>query len=526
MLKIYNTLSKKKEEFNPLNPPEVTFYQCGPTVYWVQHLGNMRAMVLADLIRRSLAYLDYEVKFARNYTDVGHLVSDEDEGEDKISKASKRLYLKCKNCNKLSPLDVATDEKSLSDSFSKSSPGFTLVCSFCGQENKYNNENIILKEIVKLTPQEVAQKYIAQFDADITALNCLPADYRPKATDYIESMKAMVQGLLDKDFAYATELAIYFDVSKFKDYTKLSGRKLEQDQSQAGKGEVSDPKKKQPADFAVWFFKAGTHANALQTWPYDFKLSDGGEIKGEGFPGWHLECSAMNFELFGPTIDLHMGGIEHVSVHHTNEIAQSESFTGKPFVKYWLHNEHLTVNGGKMSKSEGTSYTLEDIIEKGYDPLVLRYFFLGAHYRSKQNFTWEALDGAKSALGKLKKSLLSFSNKSGVVDENFKEKFISALEDDFNLPQALAIIFEVLKADLTEEVKYSTIIDFDQVLGLNLTQLETEEIPEKIKTLAEARWQARVEKNWNEADKLRDELIQLGWEMEDGKDDYQLKKIS
>jgi cysteinyl-tRNA synthetase len=469
MLKIYNTLSKKKEEFNPLNPPEVTFYQCGPTVYWVQHLGNMRAMVLADLIRRSLSYLGYEVKFARNYTDVGHLVSDEDEGEDKISKTAKKE---------------------------------------------------------KLTPQEVAEKYIAQFDADILALNCLPADYRPKATDYIESMKAMVQGLLDKDFAYATELAIYFDVSKFQDYTKLSGRKLEQDQSQAGKGEVSDPKKKQPADFAVWFFKAGTHANALQTWPYDFNLPDGGEVKGEGFPGWHLECSAMNFELFGPTIDLHMGGIEHVSVHHSNEIAQSEAFTGEQFVKYWLHNEHLTVNGGKMSKSEGTSYALQDILDKGYDPLILRYFFLGAHYRSKQNFTWEALEGVKSALAKLKDSLLSFQFESEKVNQEFKQKFISALEDDFNLPQALAVVFEILKSDLTAGVKYATILDFDQVLGLNLTQLEAEEITEQIKTLAEARWQARAEKNWAESDKLRDELAQLGWQMEDGKSDYQLKKIN
>jgi cysteinyl-tRNA synthetase len=468
MLKILNTLTKKNEDFQPLEEGKVKFYQCGPTVYWVQHLGNMRAMVLADLIRRSLIYLGYDVKFVRNYTDVGHMTTDEDGGEDKMTKASKRE---------------------------------------------------------SLSPEQIADKYIAQFEADVKALNCLSPDFKPRATDYIKQMQEMVQYYLDHDFAYATDLAIYFDISKVKDYTALSGQKLEMNQSDAGSGEVGDPQKKHPADFAVWFFKAGTHANALQTWSHNFKLSDGDNITGDGFPGWHLECSAMNYALLGPTIDIHLGGIEHVPVHHTNEIAQSEAFTGKQFVKYWLHNEHLNVNGGKMSKSDGTAYSVADIVAKGYDPLVLRYFFLGAHYRSKQNFTWEALDGAKSALDNLSVQVLELQSNEGLINEDFKKKFVEALESDFNLPQALSIIFELLKSDVSDADKYATIIDFDKILGLGLSELKEEEIPEAIKKLAEARLQARQNKDWAESDRLRDEIIGLGWQMEDGRDGYKLKKI-
>jgi len=474
MLEIYNTLSKKQEEFKPLKKDSVSFYQCGPTVYWVQHLGNMRAMVLADLIRRSLNYLGYQVKFARNYTDVGHLTSDEDEGEDKMAKAAKRD---------------------------------------------------------QLSPEEIAQKYIAQFEVDVKALNCLEPDYKPRATQYIKQMREMVQGLIDKDYAYATDLAIYFDISKVENYTKLSGQKLEMNQTDAGKGDVGDSAKRNSADFAIWFFKAGAHANALQTWPYKFSVQDK-IIEGEGFPGWHLECSAMNYSLFGSTIDLHMGGIEHVPVHHTNEIAQSEAYTSQEFVCYWLHNEHLNVNGGKMAKSEGTSYSLADVISKGYDPLVLRYFFLGAHYRSQQNFTWEALDGAKRSLDNLREQIIvikkdiSILNKIFVhVNKESKQKFTNSIEDDFNLPQALSIVWEILKSDLPAAEKYVTIIDFDQVLGLNLVKVKAEEATNNIKKLADARWQAKINKDWAESDRLRDELLKMGWQMEDGKDNYKLKKF-
>jgi len=471
-LTIYNTLTRQKEKFQPLKKSRVSFYQCGPTVYWTQHLGNLRAMVLADLMVRSLDYLGYQVKFVRNYTDVGHLMSDNDEGEDKLTKSAR-----------------------------------------C--EHK--------------TPSEIADKYIKIFETDTRALNILEPWKKPRATKYIKAMAQLVQILIDKGYAYATDLAIYFDVSKAKDYTRLSGQDLSKNITDAGQGEVSDPQKKSPLDFAVWFFKAGSHQNALQTWKIKFKNIS--QPIAEGFPGWHLECSAMSQKLLGKTIDLHLGGLEHIPVHHTNEIAQSEAASGKTFVNYWLHNEHLTVDGKKMSKSGGTAYSLADIKNKGYDPLVLRYFFLGSHYRSKQNFTWQALAAAKIASDNLRSRLLSFRPSSagapaGRVEKSLKQKFISSLADDFNIPQALAIVWEVLKSNLAVADKYATIIDFDSVLGLDLAnwQIKKAEIPEEIKNLAAQRWEARKEKNWAKSDRLRHELAELGWQLEDGKDDYQLKK--
>ncbi|MFA5047616.1 MAG: cysteine--tRNA ligase [Patescibacteria group bacterium] len=492
MLEIYNTLNRKKEEFKPLKNKRVGFYQCGPTVYWTQHIGNMRAMVLADLIRRSLEYFDYKVKFVRNYTDVGHMTSDEDEGEDKMEKASKRE---------------------------------------------------------KLSPDQIADKYIKVFEQDVSDLNCEEPTEKPRATEYIKPMQKMVQTLLDKGYAYATDLAVYFDVNyyieKGGDYTKLSGQKLEMNRVDAGKGDVSDPQKKSPIDFAVWFFKAGAHQNALQTWPSKFKLPAGKTVEGDGFPGWHLECSAMNKAIFGDTIDLHMGGIEHIPVHHTNEIAQSEAASGVKFVDYWLHNEHLTVDGGKMSKSGGTAYSLADIKAKGYDPLVLRYFFCQAHYRSQQNFTWEALDAAKTSLNNLhneiislfpQEELSSFENKflsaSDEADCKKEREFIvsyqliikKALEEDFNVPKVLAVLWGILKDNISDGVKKKLILDIDKILGLNLNRVEVKEISQSIINLAEKRLEARQSKDWKKSDELRDEINKLGFDIEDTKDGYKLKK--
>ncbi|MDO8669395.1 MAG: cysteine--tRNA ligase [Candidatus Buchananbacteria bacterium] len=470
MLQVYNTLVKKKEDFKPIKDKSVSFYQCGPTVYFIQHIGNMRAMVLADLIKRSLEYAGYKVKMARNYTDVGHLTSDDDEGEDKITLAARKE---------------------------------------------------------KLSPQEIADKYIKLFEADVKELNCQEPKYKPRATGYIKEMKNMAQILLDKGFAYATDLAIYFDISKAKDYTKLSGQDLSKNMAEAGKGEITDSQKKNPADFALWFFKAGAHQKAVQTWTAKFKLPDGQVIKKEGFPGWHLECSAMNRSLFGPTIDLHMGGIEHIPVHHTNEIAQSEAVSGVKFVSYWLHNEHLTVDGEKMSKSSGTAYSLSDLKNKGYDPLVLRYLFLQAHYRSKQNFTWEALEASKVALNNLQNVIarsMATKQSHGKINTKFKDKFIGAISDDFNVPQALALVWEVVKSDLSDGDKLSTILDFDKVLGLGLDKIKIEKIPQEVKQLAGQRLEARNNKNWAESDQLREKIAGLGYSVEDEKDGYKLKK--
>jgi len=458
MLKIQNTLTRKKEEFKPLQEGKVSFYHCGPTVYWTQHLGNMRAVVLCDLIIRSLEYLKYDVKLVRNYTDVGHLTSDEDEGEDKLEKGAKR-------------------------------------------------DNI--------TPQEVAKKYIDIYEQDIKDLNTIPAEIKPRATNHIKEMQDMIKILLEKGFAYKTELAIYFDISKAKNYTKLSGQNLDKNITDAGSGEVSDKNKKNPHDFVLWFFKKGVHKNAIQTWKSPW---------GEGFPGWHIECSAMAKKYLGDTLDIHMGGVEHIPVHHTNEIAQSQSANGVKYVNYWLHNEHLTVDDKKMAKSTGTSYTLSDIKEKDFSPLALRYLFLQAHYRSKQNFTWDALVSAKTALKNLQTKVLELKENirqvsEAKINEEYKEKFILAIEDDFNIPQALAVLWEVVKSDkLINEEKLLTIYNFDMVLGLKLDELKQEEtvIPKEILALIDNRDKFRELEDFTEADKLRLEIERLGYSIEDG----------
>lgn len=408
-MKLYNTLTRTKEDFVPLTPNRVSFYQCGPTVYWTQHIGNLRAMVLADFIYRAFKYLDYQVDFVRNFTDVGHLTSDGDLGEDKMEKGAKREGL---------------------------------------------------------SPTEIANKYTDIFKNDVQALNTLPPQHTPKATEFIPDMISLVQELIDKNYAYVTPLAIYFDISKVPDYTKLSKQKLTENREGAGQADVEDPDKKNPQDFAVWFFRAGKHQNALQFWPSPFTspLVE----NGFGFPGWHIECSAMIKKILGKTIDIHMGGIEHVPVHHTNEIAQSESANSAPLANYWLHNEWLLVNNTKMSKSEGTVYSLAEIIEKGFDPLALRYFFLQAHYRSKQNFTWEALQSAAQGYGRLLKSVQNLGTEVGEVNQAFKTDFVEKISNDFNAPQALALTFAILKSDLSPADKLATLQDFDKVLGLNL----------------------------------------------------------
>ncbi len=451
-MKIYNTLTRQIEEFKPLDDKKVLFYHCGPTVYWVQHIGNLRAMVWADLIRRSLIYLGYKVKFVRNYTDVGHLTSDEDTGEDKMEKGAKREGL---------------------------------------------------------TPQKIADKYIAVFENDTNALNIIQPDYKPRATKYIKQMQEMIKTLLDKGYAYITDLAVVYDVSKFPNYNQLNRQHLELNKPLAGKGKVEDPGKKHFADFNLWVFKKGVHKNALQTWPSPW---------GEGFPGWHIECSVMAKELLGKTIDIHMGGVEHIPVHHTNEIAQSEAANGTKFVNYWLHNEHLDVNGGKMAKSKGTGFTLEEIIKKGFDPLALRYFFLNAHYRSKQNFTWKALKSADVSLKKLRQTVLDLKSQTAPTSKKtkiFRQNFAEALTNDFQIPQALAITWEMLKSDLPPQEKLTLLFEFDRVFGLKLDQVSKHIIPSEIMNLANKRLKLREQKKFKEADNMRKEIEKKGYLIED-----------
>jgi cysteinyl-tRNA synthetase len=463
-LKLYNTLTRKKEVFKPIKENRVAFYHCGPTVYWIQHIGNLRGMFCADIVVRVLRYLGYQVTHVRNYTDVGHLTGDNEDdpdlGEDKMEKAAKRE---------------------------------------------------------KLDPQAIAEKYIKIFEQDTQELNILEPTFKPRATQCIQEMIEMTQILLNKGYAYTTDLAVYFDISKAKNYTQLSGQKSEEKLKGAGKAEVSDPQKKHPADFALWFFKAGKHKNALQYWSSPFKSHLA--KNGQGFPGWHIECSVMANKYLGKTIDIHMGGVEHIPIHHTNEIAQSEAANGIKFVNYWLHNEHLLVDNQKMSKSEGTGYGLKEVKNKGFNPLALRYLFLQARYRSKQNFTWPAIEAAQKGFNNLVNQIRDLGNKLGQVNKDYQKKFIEKISDDFNIPQGLTIVQEILKSNLPPQNKLATILDFNKALGLNLDKIRKEKItiPQEIKELLEKRQQARQDKDWAKADQLRKQIEKKRYQIEDTK---------
>ena len=467
-IKIFNTETKTKEIFVPLLPGQVKIYQCGPTVYWNQHIGNMRAVFVADIIKRTFLYNDFKVTLVRNYTDVGHLtgdnIGDADTGEDRMEKASKREGL---------------------------------------------------------SPEQIANKYIEIYKKDINLLNTLTPENTPKATEHIDDIIDMVQKLLDKDFAYITSKAIYFDVSKASNYTRPSGQKLEDLQNGHGHGDVTDTDKKNSSDFALWFFKTGVHKNILQYWPSPFKSPE--VENGVGFPGWHIECSAMSKHFLGNTLDIHIGGIEHIPVHHTNEIAQSENANEAKYVNYWIHNEHLLVDGKKMAKSEGTSFLISDLIENGFDPLVLRYFFLQAHLRSKQNFTWESLTASKNAYEKLLKFYQGI-DKIGAVNTEYKKTFTEFINDDFNTAGALASVWDLIKDEnVKEEDKKATIIDFNRIFGFNLdSKKEIKEISAEANTLLEKRKEARENKNWTLADELRKEIENLGYSVKDGKNGQEI----
>ncbi|MEK7060869.1 MAG: cysteine--tRNA ligase [Patescibacteria group bacterium] len=458
-MKLYNTLSKKIEEFIPIEEGKVRFYHCGPTVYWTQHIGNLRGMAMGDILVRTLRYFGYLVTHVRNYTDVGHLTSDSDTGEDKMEKGAKR-------------------EGS--------------------------------------TPAEIAQKYIDIFESDTKAIHLVEPDFKPCPSTLIPEIIDMVQTLIDKKFAYVTDMAVYFDVSKFPEYTKLSRQKIDMNIQGKGKGDVEDPDKKHFADFALWILKVGSHANALQTWESPW---------GVGFPGWHIECSVMAKKYLGVTLDIHMGGVEHIPIHHTNEIAQSEAANGVPFVHYWLHNEHLVINHEKMAKSQGTGLSIDEVKKKGYDPLSLRYFYLNAHYRTRQNFTWDALTAAENSLKQLRLYMTNLTHESNRTHlskekldkvDTFRDKFDAALSNDINTPQALAVVWEVVKSNIPSSDKYDLLVSFDEVLGLGLLmQKEVDVIPQRVLELVAEREIARKAKDFVRSDTLRDTIEKEGYQIED-----------
>jgi len=463
-MKLYNTLPRKIEAFEPLNPPKVSLYSCGPTVYDFAHIGHMRAYTTVDLLRRTLTYLKYDIKHVMNITDVGHLSGDDDSGEEKMEKGAKKS----------------------------------------GQ-----------------TVWEVAQLYTDSFFRTMDSLNILRPNILCKATAHIQEMINLIKTLQEKDFTYETKEAIYFDTTKFKNYGKLSGQKLTEKKTGARGDVYLDPGKKRPTDFALWFKRVGRFANHTMYWDSPW---------GNGFPGWHIECSAMSMKYLGETIDIHAGGEDHIPVHHEDEIAQSEAVTEKTFVRFWFHYHFLNVDGKKMSKSLGNFYTLDELLKKNIDPMAMRYLFLQTHYRQSINFTWESVKAADETYQKLKDYVLQLkkqtdnSQPNKKLSEDFKKKFVGAIENDLQLPQALAITWQMLKSDLSFKEKLNLILDFDQVFGLRLNEVVEEKIPEEIIKLAELRQQVREKKDFKKSDEIRKQIEKKGFLIKDGSDGYQIKK--
>ncbi len=453
MLKLYNTLSRRLEDFSPLNKTEVGLYTCGPTVYNFVHIGNLRTYLFEDILRRVLQYDGYQVKQVMNITDVGHLTDDADNGEDKMEKGALR-------------------------------------------EGK--------------SAWEIATFYTEAFFQDIKALNILSANIICKATDHIPEQIAQVQALTDKGLTYETSDGIYFDTTKLADYGKLA--QLDKQTLQAG-ARVPIGEKKNPHDFALWKFTPAGESRQME-WSAFGKM---------GFPGWHIECSAMSMKYLGEQFDIHCGGIDHIPVHHTNEIAQAEGITGKiPWVKYWLHGEFLQIGSEKMSKSGDNFITLQTVTEHGNSPLAYRYFLLQAHYRKQLQFSWEALIAAETGLNNLKKEIQKL-DLTGPDDAKAEAEFKQAINEDLNTAESLALIWTYSK---NKSIGQELITKFDQVLGLDLLLPVTEKkltVTPAAQALLEERALARDQKDWAEADRLRIELTKLGYTVEDSSEGQNLK---
>ncbi|MBW3015335.1 cysteine--tRNA ligase [Candidatus Woesearchaeota archaeon] len=469
-LKLFNTFTRKIEEFKPISKDKVGLYTCGPTVYWYAHIGNLRTYVFEDILKRVLLYNGFKVKHVMNMTDVGHLTSDADEGEDKMIKALRREG----------------------------------------------------KEITFESVLEVAQHYTDAFMNDIGRLNILKPDIICAATEHVNDMIKLIQRIEKNGYTYETDTAVYFDVMKFKDYGKMANLKL--DEQKAGARVEVDPNKKHPLDFALWFKAVGKHAKHIMQWDSPW---------GRGFPGWHIECSAMSMKYLGDQFDIHCGGIDHIPIHHTNEIAQSEAATGKKWVNYWLHGEFLLLDKGKMAKSGDKILIIETLVEKGFDPLDYRYFLLNAHYRKQLSFTFEALENARNSCDKLKSKVLEIKNgESGKHNVKkiklYKEKFIEYVNDDLNMPQALAVLWDLIKdKELGNKDKYELILDFDKVLGLRLDEVKEEkvDVPEEVMNLVKQREEARKNKDWSKSDELRDKILEKGFKVEDSKEGSVVRKV-
>ncbi len=461
-VQLYNTLTHSKEEFKPIDPNEVRIYSCGPTVYSYAHIGNFRTYVFMDSLRRILKYNGYNLKHVMNITDVGHLTSDADTGEDKMEKAAKK-------------------------------------------EGK--------------NPYEIAEFYTKAFMDDMHKLNIDMPNIISKATDNIPEMLEMVKEIIKNGYAYETSKGIYFDVSKLDKYPVLSNNKLEG--QEAGARIEVDPEKRNPYDFAIWIKAPENH---MMKWDSPW---------GPSYPGWHLECSAMSRKFLGPKFDIHTGGVDHIPIHHENEIAQSKGATGQIPANYWMHCEFLLIDGGKMSKSLGNIYTLKTLAENGIEPLAYKLFCFSSHYRNKLNFTFEGVKSYQKALERLRNGYEKHLTGTATVQESklkeYENKFHEAINDDLNIPLAMSTVWEVIREE-NKSVQYAKLIEkFDEVLGLDLKNYKKYQtkvdVPEEVQKLVEKRTLARKEKNWAESDKLRDEIKNLGYSVKDTANGVEIEKI-
>jgi len=461
MLKLYNSLSRKKEKFSPLKNKKARLYTCGPTVYWFAHIGNLRMYIFEDILKRVLEYNGYKVKHAMNITDVGHLVSDQDVGEDKILLAAKKE---------------------------------------------------------KKTALQVARFYERAFKKDLKLLNIKEPNIWMRATQTINDQIELIKILEKKGFVYLLEDGVYFDTSKLKTYGRLWPAKMK---ILPGARIEVVAGKRNPTDFALWkFSKEKRELEWDSPW-------------GRGFPGWHTECVVMAKKALGIPFDIHCGGIDHILIHHTNEIAQAEAAFGKILARFWLHGEFLIVEGKKMAKSEGNIFILEDLIKRKFHPLSFRYFCLTAHYRSKLNFTWKALESAQNALNNLYQRILELKSKSkrektkkSFLAKIYQKKFLNFINDDLNTPKALALMWKLFSEEkISAQQKLQLLLDFDRVFGLDLERVKAPKIPKKIKELVKLRELYRQEKKFKKADEIREKIKKLGFWVKDTKEGPQIKKI-
>jgi len=445
-VRLFDTYTRNIRDFTPLHGNEAGLYTCGPTVYDYAHIGNLRTYLFEDILRRTLQFNGYQVKHVMNITDVGHLVSDSDEGEDKMEKGSRRT--------------------------GKSA-------------------------------WEIAEYYTEAFRLDLARLNIQEPTIWCKATDHIQEQIEFIKCIEEKGYTYQTSDGVYFDTMKLSDYGYLARLDIEGLQSGA---RIDMGEKHHATDFALWKFSPIDRQRQME-WDSPW---------GKGFPGWHIECSAMSAKYLGSFFDIHCGGEDHISVHHTNEIAQTEACYGSRLANFWMHGYFLQIDESKMAKSAGEFLRVQTLIDKGYDPLAYRFFALSAHYRAKLNFTWEGLDAAAKSFERLRQLVYHFGE-PGEVDQGYLRQFKEEINEDLNMPRALALTWDLVRSALPDDVKKATVLLFDQVLGLGLAnwQPPQEIIPDEILSLVEERQRLRKEKRWADADVVRNQVLDAGFEIED-----------